>query len=69
MQREEKRGLTLRAKSLSPSEGSAAKQRLVNQRKIGRKVLTMNSKDIRYFQELLDEPVGWIRDLDKSLFD
>jgi hypothetical protein len=66
MQREEKRGLTLRAKSLSPS---AAKQRLVNKRKIGRKVLTMNSKDIGYFQELLDEPVGWIRDLDESLFD
>jgi hypothetical protein len=66
MQREEKRGLTLRAKSLSPS---AAKQKLVNKRKIGRKVLTMNSKDIGYFQELLDEPVGWIRDLDESLFD
>jgi hypothetical protein len=29
----------------------------------------MNSKDIGYFQELLDEPVGWIRDLDESLFD
>jgi hypothetical protein len=66
MQREEKRGLALRAKSLSPS---AAKQKLVNKRKIGRKVLTMNSKDIGYFQELLDEPVGWIRDLDESLFD
>lgn len=57
MQREEKRGLTLRAKSFSPSVGSAAKQNLANKRKIGKNVLKVNGEagDFRELTSLHDK--------------